>query len=240
MIHVQIPDEGERDLAFYLAMEEYVAGKYDKGDYFFLWRTGPSVIFGRNQQMEAEVNVEYCRENGIKIYRRKSGGGCVYSDWGNIMHSCVTSPGKDAAFVFSRYMQQIALCLRKTGLDASVSGRNDVTVDGKKISGNAFQLLPRRCIIHGTMLYDTDFDALEKAITPPVEKLQRKGISSVRQRVGNLKGLIDMDIHGLEDSLVRWMCDSSVRLDREDTAQIEKMAGEYRQESFIKGRDPRH
>ena len=109
MVQVLLPEDGDRPLAFYLAMEEYVAWKYPEGDYFFVWRTGPSVIFGRNQDMEAEVNVPYCLAHGIRIYRRKSGGGCVYSDMGNLMHSCITSPGKDAAFVFYRYMQQIAL-----------------------------------------------------------------------------------------------------------------------------------
>ena len=236
-----MPEDADRPLAFYLAMEEHVARKYPAGDCFFVWRTGPSVIFGRNQDMEAEVNVPYCLEHGIRIYRRKSGGGCVYSDWGNLMHSCITSPGKDAAFVFYRYMQQIALALRRLGLEAEVSGRNDIMVEGRKVSGNAFHLLPGRCIIHGTLLYDTDLEVMARAITPSVEKLERKGVRSVRQRVGNLWELLGgMGIEAFSRHIVEAVCDSAVTLDSEDVARIEEISQGYMLESFIKGRNPKH
>lgn len=241
MVQVLLPEDGDRPLAFYLAMEEYVAWKYPEGDYFFVWRTGPSVIFGRNQDMEAEVNVPYCQDHGIRIYRRKSGGGCVYSDMGNLMHSCITSPGKDAAFVFYRYMQQIALALRRLGLEAEVSGRNDIMVDGRKVSGNAFHLLPKRCIIHGTMLYDTDLDVMTEAITPSAEKLERKGVSSVRQRVGNLKdSLKGIDMEAFSRHIVETMCDGSVSLDGDDVERIREISRGYMVGSFIKGRNPKH
>ena len=241
MVQVLLPEDTDRPLAFYLAMEEHIAAKYPAGDYFFVWRTGPSVIFGRNQDMEAEVNVPYCLENGIKIYRRKSGGGCVYSDGGNLMHSCITSPGKDAAFVFCRYMQQMALALRRLGLEAEVSGRNDIMVDGRKVSGNAFHLLPGRCIIHGTMLYDTDLDVMVRAITPSAEKLERKGVSSVRQRVGNLRELLGgMGMEAFSRHIVESMCDSAVKLDGEDVERIGEISQGYMLESFIKGKNPKH
>lgn len=241
MVQVLLPEDADRPLAFYLAMEEHVARKYPAGDCFFVWRTGPSVIFGRNQDMEAEVNVPYCLEHGIRIYRRKSGGGCVYSDWGNLMHSCIISPGKDAAFVFYRYMQQIALALRRLGLEAEVSGRNDIMVEGRKVSGNAFHLLPGRCIIHGTLLYDTDLEVMARAITPSVEKLERKGVRSVRQRVGNLRELLGgMGIEAFSRHIVEAVCDSAVTLDSEDVARIEEISQGYMLESFIKGRNPKH
>lgn len=232
MTHVLLPEdrtEEEHTLAFYLAMEEYIARKYAAGDYFFVWRTGPSVIFGRNQSPESEVNLEYCREHYIKVYRRKSGGGCVYSDMGNLMHSCITSPEGGAAFVFHRYMQWVSLALRRLGVDACVSGRNDITVGGRKVSGNAFHLLPRRCIIHGTMLFDTDLDALEHALNPPVEKLERRGIRSVRQRVTNLGEMLDMDMDTFAGHMIKSMCDSSMTLDAGDVARIEEMSREYLQ-----------
>lgn len=236
MINVRLPEEKDRNLAFYLAMEEYVAGKFASGDYFFLWRTAPSVIFGRNQQMEAEVNVPYCRSHGVNIFRRKSGGGCVYSDWGNIMHSCITTSGLEPAFTFESYMQRMALLLRRLGLDASVSGRNDIMAGGYKVSGNAFHVLPRRCIIHGTLLYDVDMEALSEAITPSAEKLERKGISSVRQRVKNLHDMLDISIEELSEYLVREFCDTEVFLDREDEKKIYELASAYEDESFITGR----
>ena len=236
MINVRLQEDKERNLAFYLAMEEYVAGKFASGDYFFVWRTGPSVIFGRNQQMEAEVNVPYCRSNGVRIFRRKSGGGCVYSDWGNIMHSCITTSGLEPAFTFESYMQRLALLLQRLGLDASVSGRNDIMAGGYKVSGNAFHVLPRPCIIHGTLLYDVNMDALSEAITPPAEKLARKGISSVRQRVKNLKGMLGISIDDLSDFLVSELCDREGFLDREDEKKIHELASAYEDESFITGR----
>lgn len=236
MTSVLLPDSKERSLAFYLAMEEYVAGKYPSGDFFFVWRTAPSVIFGRNQSMEAEVNVPYCTEKGIGIYRRKSGGGCVYSDRGNLMHSCVTSAGTDSAFVFSSYMQRIALILKGLGVDAVVSGRNDITVGGYKVSGNAFHILPARCIIHGTLLYDTDIGVMEHAITPSREKLSCKGIASVRQRVANLAPMVKMGFDEFSGYIVRSMCDSSVCLDHGDVADIEDASLEYMAEGFVTGR----
>lgn len=236
MVNVRLPEERERDLAFYLAMEEYVAEKFPSGDFFFVWRTGPSVIFGRNQQMEAEVNLQYCLNHGIKVFRRKSGGGCVYSDWGNLMHSCITSSGNGAVFVFESYMQRLSLILRRLGLDASVSGRNDIMVGEYKVSGNAFHMLPRRCIIHGTLLYDVDMDALSRSITPSAEKLARKGISSVRQRVKNLKPMLEIDMEELASYIVGAFCDREVVLDQNDESNIMVMAEAYRDESFKKGK----
>ena len=117
MKNVVLPDCGIRRLSFFLAMEDYVAGKVD-GDAFFVWQSEPTVIIGRNQDLEAEVNIPYCMENGIRIVRRKSGGGCVYSDSGNIMISYISRRGEVPA-VFDRYLESLAACLRSIGLNAS-------------------------------------------------------------------------------------------------------------------------
>ena len=90
MIYVSLPNDEQRKLPFYLAVEEYVARELPAGDYFFMWQVQPTVIFGRNQLIEAEVDIDYCRANGIATYRRKSGGGCVYADLDNIMFSYIT------------------------------------------------------------------------------------------------------------------------------------------------------
>lgn len=194
MTYIKLPEEDKtRRLVFYLAMEEYVAANLDKllphrteKEAFFMWQVPPTVIFGRNQVMEAEVNIDYCRSKGINLYRRKSGGGCVYSDWGNIMLSYITDK-TDVAFTFESFLQRIALVLRRAGLPACVSGRNDIMVDGKKVSGNAFFLKPKSSIVHGTMLFDTDFEELTKAITPSEAKIKSKGVDSVRAHVTNLR-----------------------------------------------------
>ena len=185
MKNILLPDNKERSLAFYLAMEEFVA-EWSEGEAFFVWRVLPTVIIGRNQDLEAEVNLDYCLGHGVRVVRRKSGGGCVYSDKGNIMVSFVSRRGEVSA-VFDRYLSALTACLCSLGLNAEKSGRNDILVDGRKVSGNAFHQLPDRSIVHGTLLYDTDLDALEEAIRPPVEKLERHGVASVRQRVRNLK-----------------------------------------------------
>ena len=229
MRNIILPDNQERSLAFWLAMEEFVAKSVDE-EAFFVWRVAPTVIIGRNQVLEAEVNLDYCRRNGVKIVRRKSGGGCVYADRDNIMISYVSKRG-DVAEILERYLSALTSCLCSLGLKAEKSGRNDILVEGRKVSGNAFHQLPDRSIVHGTLLYNTDFDALEEAIRPPVEKLLRHGVASVRQRVGNLRDYLDPaiigSIHALESHLVDYFSDGTLSLSADDLCVIEEMASAY-------------
>ena len=227
MKHVILPDNIRRSLAFYLAMEEFVAREVED-EAFFVWRVEPTVIFGRNQVLENEVNLEYCREHCVDIVRRKSGGGCVYSDLGNIMVSYVSRRG-DVSEVFDRYMTLLAESLRALGVPAEKSGRNDILVEGRKVSGNAFHQLPDRSIVHGTLLYSTDLEALTEAIRPPVEKLQRHGVESVRQRVMNLSEYVALmtepddalkSPEALEEYLVRYFTDGEIHLDENDLGVI--------------------
>lgn len=231
MKNIILPDNQERSLAFWLAMEEFVAKSVDE-EAFFVWRVAPTVIIGRNQVLEAEVNLDYCRRNGVKIVRRKSGGGCVYADRDNIMISYVSKRG-DVAEIFESYLSALTSCLCALGLKAEKSGRNDILVEGRKVSGNAFHQLPDRSIVHGTLLYNTDFDALEEAIRPPVEKLLRHGVASVRQRVGNLRDYLDPaiigSIHALESHLVDYFSDGTLSLSADDLCVIEEMASAYEQ-----------
>ena len=227
MKHVILPDDVRRSLAFYLAMEEFVAREIE-GEAFFVWRVEPTVIYGRNQVLENEVNLEYCREHGVDIVRRKSGGGCVYSDLGNIMVSYISRRG-DVSEVFDRYMTALTEALRALGVPAEKSGRNDILVEGRKVSGNAFHQLPDRSIVHGTLLYSTDLEALTEAIRPPVEKLQRHGVESVRQRVMNLSEYVALmtdpddalkSPEALEEYLVRYFTDGEIHLDENDLGVI--------------------
>ena len=231
MKNIVLPDNKERSLVFYLAMEDFVA-KSIEGDSFFVWRVAPTVIIGRNQDLEAEVNMEFCRKHDVRVVRRKSGGGCVYSDMGNVMVSYISRRG-DVSEIFERYLDAMADCLGSIGVEAIKSGRNDILVQGRKVSGNAFHQLPDRSIVHGTLLYDTDFDALEESIRPPVEKLERHGVASVRQRVENLRTFLDPavipSVESLEDAVVAYFCDEEVILSDEDIARIEEMAAGYEQ-----------
>lgn len=234
MKHVILPDNIRRSLAFYLAMEEFVAREIE-GEAFFVWRVEPTVIFGRNQVLENEVNLEYCREHGVDIVRRKSGGGCVYSDLGNIMVSYISRRG-DVSEVFDRYMTALTEALRALGVPAEKSGRNDILVEGSKISGNAFHQLPDRSIVHGTLLYSTDLEALTEAIRPPVEKLQRHGVESVRQRVMNLSEYVALmtesddalkSPEALEEYLVGYFTDGEIVLNENDLEKIELITNTY-------------
>ena len=230
MKNVVLPVVQDRSLSFYLAMEEFVAREIE-GEAFFVWRVNPTVIIGRNQDLEAEVNLDYCREHGVEVVRRKSGGGCVYSDKGNIMLSYVSRRG-DVSEVFERYLDALTACLKTLGLDACKSGRNDVMVGDRKVSGNAFHMLPDRSIVHGTLLYSTDFDALETAIRPPVEKLERHGVASVRQRVMNLSDILDPSVIGsveeLEEYIVGHFTDETVVLTDVQAEEILRSAQDYK------------
>ena len=239
MKYVALPVEKVRRLSFYLAMEEYVARRIDEQDLFFMWQVEPSVIFGRNQLIENEVNLKFCRERGIKTYRRKSGGGCVYADMNNVMFSYVT---KDEAvgFTFNRYINMVVLVLQNLGVDAKASGRNDVMIGDRKVSGNAFYHIPGRSIVHGTMLYDTDMVNMVGAITPTDEKLLSKGVASVRQRIALLKDYINLDIEQFKTFVRNNLCQGEIVLNEEDIRGIEEIEKDYLTDEFIYGNNPKY
>lgn len=240
MSYVVLPEEKTRKVSFYLAMEEYVARALGGGDYLFYWQVEPSVVFGRNQLIANEVNVDYCRSHGIAMFRRKSGGGCVYADKDNVMFSFVTD-GDNVNLTFNRYMNMMVLMLRKMGIDAVATGRNDIMVDGRKVSGNAFYHMPGRSIVHGTMLYDTDMENMLHAITPPGDKLTRKGVESVRRRIGLLKDYVHSGTEDLKEYVRHTLCEGEHALTHDDVAEIERIEQEvYLSPAFIQGKDPRH
>lgn len=236
MKYVSLSDSTVRRLPFYLAMEEYVARRFDE-EFFFMWQVDPTVIFGRNQLIEREVNIDYCRNNGIAVYRRKSGGGCVFADMSNIMFSYIVS-SDDVVTTFSSYTERVAAMLRSLGLNAESTGRNDVLIDGRKVSGNAFYHIPGRSIVHGTMLYDTDLAHITQAISPSEAKLESKGVDSVRSHITTLSRHIDMDIEGFKDYARRYMSDGELVLTTDDISSIEEMSQPYYSDEWILGKNP--
>ena len=237
MKYVQLPNERIYKLPFYLAMEEYVAQSFPAQDYFFMWQVPPTVIFGRNQLVDSEVNTAFCRSNGIEFYRRKSGGGCVYADEGNIMLSYIT-PDTNVNFTFNRYMLMIEHALQSLGIDARTTGRNDILIAGKKVSGNAFYHLPSRSIVHGTMLYDTDIDNMAGATTPSTSKLESKGVQSVRQHVTTIKEHLAITLGDFQNHLRSSLCDGTIVLGQGDIDAIEAISREYYTTEFIYGKNP--
>lgn len=239
MKYVNYPSQEVRRLTFYLATEEYLAIHYPKDEYFFMWQVEPTVIFGRNQLIENEVNMEFVKSHNIQYYRRKSGGGCVFADYSNIMFSFIT-PHFNKDFVFDTYLSRVVNVLKGLGLNAEFSGRNDILVDGRKVSGNAFYQVNNRSVVHGTMLFDTDMSMLVRSITPDNEKLISKGVESVRSRVMNLKEKLTIDIEEFKAVMKKNLSDEDIVLTPADLVGIAKIEEGYLREEFIFGKNPKY
>ena len=232
MKYITLPFHEVRRLSFYLAMEEYVARHIVEPDCFFMWQVEPSVIFGRNQVAENEVNLPYCKEHGIKVYRRKSGGGCVYADMDNVMLSFITD-GDNVGFAFNRFINMVLLVLRKMGIEATGTSHNDVMIGDRKVCGTACYHLNGRSIVHSTMLYDTNMTHMLNAITPSEQKLQSKGIQSVRQRITLLKDHTALQLDEVKELIVRTLCNGERILTAEEVAGIERLEQMYLDQNFI-------
>lgn len=175
------------DPHFNLALEEYVIKEMDPGeDYLILWQNSPSVIIGRNQNTMEEINQELVERHGIHVVRRLSGGGAVYHDLGNLNFTFVTTSDDEIRNNFRRFTEPVIKALARLGVQAESTGRNDITIDGKKFSGNAQYYYRNRVLHHGTILFNSDLDMVERVLKVREDKIASKGIKSVRSRVTNL------------------------------------------------------
>ena len=227
-------------LPFYFAVEEYVARHYTDDDYFMGWRVNPTVMLGRNQLIDNEVNTDYCKEHKIDIFRRKSGGGCIYADKGCIQFSYI-SRAVNANEAFATYMQRMADLLKGLKIDAQLSGRNDILINGTKVSGCAFYQLSNRSVLHNSLLFDTQLDHLTNALTPAKEKLQSKGVASVRQRVTNVATYTQLDILAFMDYVRQEMCGTEVlELTEEDMKGVAEIEKELSSDDFVYGKNPKY
>ncbi|NMA54575.1 MAG: lipoate--protein ligase [Firmicutes bacterium] len=189
-----IPNDN-RDCYYNMAVEEYVFNELDPAKtYILLWQNDPTIVVGRFQNTIEEVNKDFILERGIKVVRRLSGGGAVYHDRGNLNFTFIEprTLGTDTAFEF--FTQPVIAALKGLGLDAAFSSRNDITVDNKKVSGNAQYMTSTRVLHHGTLLVDTDFSILAQALRVKPDKIASKGIKSVRSRVANICDFLDQPI----------------------------------------------
>ena len=227
-------------LPFYFAVEEYVTRHYTDDDYFMGWRVNPTVMLGRNQLIDNEVNTDYCKEHKIDIFRRKSGGGCIYADKGCIQFSYI-SRAVNANEAFATYMQRMADLLKGLKIDAQLSGRNDILINGTKVSGCAFYQLSNRSVLHNSLLFDTQLDHLSNALTPAKEKLQSKGVASVRQRVTNVATYTQLDILAFMDYVRQEMCGTEVlELTEEDMKGVAEIEKELSSDDFVYGKNPKY
>jgi lipoate---protein ligase len=232
-----------RRAPFYLAAEEWVATHLPEGSYLFMWQVGRTVVMGRNQVAHQEIDLDFCREHGIDVIRRKSGGGAIFADEGNVMTSLITPKGRVEG-IFSEYANAMAATLTGLGVSVEVRGRNDIILSGKgKICGNAFYHMANRNIVHGTLLYDTDYSLMQGALRACPQKLQAKGVQSIRARVGLLRGVLQTPFAESASSEVTWLTeqlrsaltDRRVEIDSAAVAEIERMEQAYYDEQFLYG-----
>lgn len=206
---------------------------------FCLWQNAPAVIIGLNQSAYAEVNLPYLEAHGIKLARRVTGGGAVYHDLGNLNYSIV-GPAKEV----ENYYDLMADALRRLGLPAERTGRNDIMVDGLKCSGWAKRLSKDRMMIHGTLMWDVDLEALTEALAVPGSKLSAAGIASVRSRVCNLRPLLPQfkTIDEFKAALHGILADGDYEIHLTDTqkAQItEQVQKKFSTWDWVYGRSPK-
>ncbi len=182
-----IDNRGITDPRINLALEEYVLRNIKRDDSFLLFYINePSIIIGRNQNTLEEINHEYVREQGIHVVRRISGGGAVYHDFGNLNFSIITNYALEKFNRYDDFTRPVVEVLHSLGVPAEMSGRNDILVDGRKISGNAQFTTGGRMFSHGTVLFDSRLDEVVAALNVKMSKIESKGLKSVRSRVVNI------------------------------------------------------
>ncbi|MDK2917891.1 MAG: lipoate---protein ligase [Candidatus Petromonas sp.] len=192
------------------ALEEYLMNEAPEDSYIFFYIHKPSIIVGKHQNTIEEINKEFVEENGIIVARRLSGGGAVYHDEGNLNFSFVQKAQKQDFNNFEKFTRPIINALKELGVEAELSGRNDILVNGKKISGNAQYYKKGRILSHGTLLFNADMTNLSKALKVKDLKIKSKGIKSVRSRVANIKDYMgkDMSIFELKNYILNYISDN--------------------------------
>ena len=234
------------DPYFNMAFDEYCLNSLSIDEpVFFLWQNRPSVIMGFNQEVNTEVNLEYLRQNDIALVRRVTGGGAVYHDLGNLNYTIV-GRSEDLERDYPEYAGLMMKALQKLGVPATLSGRNDILVDGKKVSGFAKRVCKNRLMVHGTLMFDVNLEVLTQALCPPATKLQSKGIASVRSRVTNLcehlPHIADIQAFSqqLEAILSCQYTDKEYKLSKEELDSIQQVADEkFSQWEWTYGRSPK-
>lgn len=181
-------DVQSTDPAFNLALEQYAFDSLPRDrSWFLLWRNHNAVVIGRHQNTLAEINERAVREKGVTVVRRLSGGGAVYHDLGNLNFTFIQDAAGGGQLDMGLFCRPVAQALRAMGVDAQVNGRNDITIDGQKFSGNSQYVREGRVMHHGTIMYDSNLEAVGQVLQVDPEKIQAKGIPSVRSRVTTVR-----------------------------------------------------
>ncbi|MCL2066006.1 MAG: lipoate--protein ligase [Treponema sp.] len=234
------------DPSYNLALEQFVFDHLDQShDYFMLWQNDRSVIIGKNQNTIEEINLPYIKEHNMNVVRRLSGGGAVYHDLGNINFTFITDAVTENPVDFHAFCEPIKKALISFGVPVVFNGRNDMTVNEKKISGNAQYKKNKRVMHHGTLLYDADLEALSKALNVANDKIESKGIKSVKSRVTNIRPYMktDMPVSVFFEALKNYFISNfnmkKYQLSVNDETEIEKIKDKvYSQWSWNYGASP--
>ena len=237
----------ETDPYFNLATEEYLLKQF-QDDIFMLWRSEYSVVVGKHQNALAEINHPYVRENNIKIARRLSGGGTVFHDPGNLNFTFIKNVERLEEVNFRIFTQPVLSVLRKLGLDAYTTGRNDLLIDGKKISGNAEHVYKKRVLHHGTLLFDSHLEKLKNALKVDLSRFEDKAVQSNRSPVTNIADYLSPRMTVEEfaafvfENISQSYANSKITgLKPEDINAIKKLRDEkYAQWDWIYGYSPKY
>jgi len=238
-------ETGSTDPAYNLAFEEYVHTNRRSGNYLILWQNKNAVIIGRNQNTEEEINASFVKDHDIKVIRRNTGGGAVYHDMGNLNYSFITDAGALSERSAQIFTKPVVRALMTLGLDAEASGRNDILVSGRKVSGTAQHLIRGRILHHGTLLFESNPEMISGALNPDPTKFQSKSVKSVRSRVGNIRTFLpaDMSLQNFWDYLKLALSEDGLEptsLTQDELAEIEMLKTEkYDTWQWNFGRSPK-
>lgn len=193
---------------FCLAAEEFLLKNFSD-DIFMLWQSENTIVVGKHQNLLAEINYQFVHENNITVARRISGGGTVFHDAGNINFSFIKNVKSPAEISFKQFTEPVVEALAKLGVTATTSGRNDLLVEGKKISGNAEHVFKNRVLHHGTLLFNSDLKNLGQAIKVVPGKYESKAVQSNRSEVANISSFLkqEMDI----DKFIQFLIDVQLK-----------------------------
>ncbi|MGV3243599.1 lipoate--protein ligase [Staphylococcus sp. 11261D007BR] len=233
-----------------LAMEEYVLKNLpmdDNESYFLFYINRPSIIVGKNQNTIEEVHQPYIEAHDIDVVRRVSGGGAVYHDFGNLNFSFITKDDGDSFHNFKKFTEPIVSVLQQLGVDAALTGRNDIQVGDAKISGNAMVKVKDRMFSHGTLMLNSDLEEVQHALRVNPAKIKSKGIKSVRKRVANIQEFLDepLDIDRFKEIILKQLFgDQDVEtytLSEEEWKDIEQLSNQkYRTWDWNYGKNPKY